>query len=854
MPSVASPRHHTDAPPHFYLIPPLRSRCSRLTLQRQSARGVPWIGMETTATTASKMGFKEEEMAVDEGLGYPKAYAKFCRSPSVLSAYAQGPPFVFLPYTLQPQEALRARDWSQMFPVTDPEAIPSINPRGFVNLLWKQLDHLGNAGFDPALFRVDPYGNVLYLHADSASPLAWDIDHWFPCSRGGRTVPSNLRLLQWQVWKKKHNKLEFLIPWWDLQLGISVTQFLSIFASRNSDFRSRAFSFLFCDGGSEELNALQAVDSHHFPQHFIEMERQVGLGPAAIVSSRRSFDASVLRPIDANRHLRHNYPLIAARKFIREEDGAHSMATQSSKPLIPKENTNPDMDTCDGNPYLSIAMARDSLRQREEAMKKQAEISRLEDELNELKQKNEEDRVALQELETLLVKRRRRVEKCRRLAEAQSSYKALLEKMIRDAMHQSVVYKEQVRLNQAATSSLMARLEAQRALCDYSEKELRRKFKQRDEIEKQIRPVWELRKRSRMDETLLEEGRNESNRLLCTRTTRTTPLTKELRKFLEEEQKASEAGLLSHGEDGEGETEESATTGSPQKEKPAVPQSQKNEEAEEHRSVIDEKLKQLAISDGHLSQTSESKQQSFLHLGSQEEAEEGYKASGAGNDIMLLNGKPRDVAAEEKVKPPILKIKIPKPRSPRKEEEDGDDGYSNQLGKRNVDKWLEILLDGFEEGSPQKKPDAPEDDNLDESVCKMNSAHPHKQINFLRLKPSEEKAGTVRNPITEQTNSSKSRHSTGVTGGSSRDDGSKEVVTGSRKSFEVKDPRSESSRGFRSLPSSPSMILGMRRGVDCIGRKPQVMGDDDNGNESVVSTNSKFIKSCSRAIKRAMNI
>lgn len=39
-----------------------------------------------------------------------------------------------------------------------------------------------NAGFDPAMFRVDPYGNVLYLHADSASPLAWDIDHWFPCS------------------------------------------------------------------------------------------------------------------------------------------------------------------------------------------------------------------------------------------------------------------------------------------------------------------------------------------------------------------------------------------------------------------------------------------------------------------------------------------------------------------------------------------------------------------------------------------------------------------------------------------------------------------------------------------------
>jgi hypothetical protein len=38
-------------------------------------------------------------------------------------------------------------------------------------------------------------------------------------------------------------------------------------------------------------------------------------------------------------------------------------------------------------------------------------------------------------LEALLIKRKRRVEKCRRLAEAQSNYKAVLEKMIRDAMH-----------------------------------------------------------------------------------------------------------------------------------------------------------------------------------------------------------------------------------------------------------------------------------------------------------------------------------------------------------------------------------------------------------------------------------
>lgn len=50
-------------------------------------------------------------------------------------------------------------------------------------------------------------------------------------------MASNLRILQWQVCKKKQDNLEFLIPWWDLQVGISINQFLSIFASSNSDFR-----------------------------------------------------------------------------------------------------------------------------------------------------------------------------------------------------------------------------------------------------------------------------------------------------------------------------------------------------------------------------------------------------------------------------------------------------------------------------------------------------------------------------------------------------------------------------------------------------------------------------------------
>ncbi|KAF1888671.1 hypothetical protein Lal_00036710, partial [Lupinus albus] len=46
-------------------------------------------------------------------------------------------------------------------------------------------------------------------------------------------------------------------PRWDFQLGISVNHFLSIFASSNSDFRYKAFSFLFSEGENYELNEIR---------------------------------------------------------------------------------------------------------------------------------------------------------------------------------------------------------------------------------------------------------------------------------------------------------------------------------------------------------------------------------------------------------------------------------------------------------------------------------------------------------------------------------------------------------------------------------------------------------------------
>jgi hypothetical protein len=56
-----------------------------------------------------------------------------------------------------------------------------------------------------------------------------------------------LQIVQWQVFKEKQNKLEFCMPWWDLQLDVSVNQFLLIFPFKNADFRQLfAVAISFC--------------------------------------------------------------------------------------------------------------------------------------------------------------------------------------------------------------------------------------------------------------------------------------------------------------------------------------------------------------------------------------------------------------------------------------------------------------------------------------------------------------------------------------------------------------------------------------------------------------------------------
>ncbi|KAB1218628.1 hypothetical protein CJ030_MR3G026508 [Morella rubra] len=739
--------------------------------------------------------FTEDELAVNESVGYPRAYLKLCRDHSV-GPYCRGPPFTYTPYSLEQDEALRVRDLDQLFPIIDPKAKQTAKPKIFVSLLWKQLNHLGNAGFDPAIIRVDPYGNVLYYHADSASPLAWDIDHWFPCSRGGLTVPSNLRILQWQVCKKKRNNLEFLVPWWEFQLGISVNQFLSIFASKNSDFRHRAFSFLFFEGENEELNASQTIESHSFPQHFIESKEQVGLAPAAIVVSRREpcDTSSALKSLDYNRQLRPQSPAIAARKL---------------KSNVLKENENPDFVT---NPYQAIVLARDSLKQREEAIKMQTEIQKVDDEVSELKQRNEEEKLTIQDLELVLIKRRRRAEKCRRLAEAQHSYRAMLEKMIRDAMHQSVIYKEQVRLNQAAANALMARLEAQKAICDASETELHRKYKQRDDIEKQIRPDWEqARKRSRMDDTLCEEKESRTVLYLPGIKPR-TPVHKELRVFLEEEQRASEGG------------------------------SSFNEERKQKE--IEEEVK------AHANQVT------------MEKAEKYNRSIAALEGEIPLEDRLQKLEIREKQK---LNTQFSVPREPEIEE---DEESRKQRGKGNVEKWLQMLLENEKEVLDPQNVKENGKRGSDE-IIKFSRPLEAEEVHEEKQKIVEEKHGIKRiEEIVEIEARELQKEESNCINGKWEVRAIKDDVSGigegvGSSSFAGRDRRgnngkerklvrSESARAFRRIPSSPSLILGMRKGVDCIGKKPMVNGDDDSDGNHAAGDN--FIKSSIRSIKKAVKI
>lgn len=417
----------------------------------------------------------------------------------------------------------------------------------------------------------------------------------------------------------------------------------------------------------------------------------------------------------------------------------------------------------------------------------------------------------------------------------------------------SVVYKEQVRLNQAAASALLARLEAQKAICDSSERELHRKFKQRDDLEKQIRPEWEqARKRSRMDDTLIEEDDEniplclkehepeqleieehealceetaENNALLCLPEIKSAAhLHKELRKFLEEEQIASLPNEEVEEEeevDGEKETTTKIQILKPDVDKAII--------AGEDEYIVEERLEKLEIEDG---------------------------------------GK-------------VYNIQFPFPHEPEEEE---DEESRRLRGKGNIEKWMQFLLENTPEDADTDAQISNEKEatKTDELIEKLNMVYPHKDIKDTRAQKVESRDAVrvveekmdnqpVASDINEDKENDKNmanintpiknppyrvvtqrmKASTGK--GAGRMSSPDEKIRREKAVKEKELLRSESARAFRRIPSSPSLILeGMKKRVDCIGRKPLVL-DDNDGNDNLRARNS-FIKSSIKTIKKAVRI
>lgn len=64
-------------------------------------------------------------------------------------------------------------------------------------------------GKDPALYRQDPYGNVMYRPSHGkSSEMGWDVDHIKPVSRGGSHATKNLQALSTSVNRSKGDTLK----------------------------------------------------------------------------------------------------------------------------------------------------------------------------------------------------------------------------------------------------------------------------------------------------------------------------------------------------------------------------------------------------------------------------------------------------------------------------------------------------------------------------------------------------------------------------------------------------------------------------------------------------------------------
>ena len=365
------------------------------------------------------------------------------------------------------------------------------------------------------------------------------------------------------------------------------------------------------------------------------------------------------------------------------------------------------------------------------------------------------------------------------------------------------MYKEQIRLNQAATNALMARLEAQREICDAAEKELHKKYKQRDELEKEIRPEWEQgRKRSRIDDFTFED-RDGKPVLYLPGIRPRTHLHKELRALLDEEQRGCEDGLSIREEREQEENEEELKISADNITEEKLEEHKRSPAAVEEDNSIEKKLEKLEIS--------ESKR-------------------------------------EYGISSPVLQETEP---------EDNEESRK-QRGKGNVEKWLQMLLENSHEDMDPQETNENDPSVTEETIKLLNQKFPQKEQKTSKASDYDHKEKQLqlvedKNSWTEKEDRIENEAGNVIKKGNQYGSTSFEGVE--RKEQHEKERRlvrSESARALRQIPSSPSLILGMRKGADCIGKKPTGSGTDD-GSGDFAAANS-FFRSPFKTLKKAVKL
>ena len=316
----------------------------------------------------------------------------------------------------------------------------------------------------------------------------------------------------------------------------------------------------------------------------------------------------------------------------------------------------------------------------------------------------------------------------------------------------------------------MARLEAQKTICDNAEKELHRKHKQKDHIESQIRLEWDQgRKRIRIDGDSNFGEEKDIKSLLCLPAIRPqTPIHKELREFLEEEQRESEAGLYA------------------------------NEEQNQEEKKLELKILIPHITNENL----EGHKRSSVSLEQKESSIE--------QKLQRLNIKGGRESYESSFPPALQETEI-----------EEDDHIRQERGKGNVEKWLQILLDNSQDMEPleDKVTHGNETSKTMEIIRQINQIYPTKEQKTPRASENEnlEKQFPVprdKNDWTEKDGTnlvhSESEIYTGQAAYISEENGKRSFEGMERRECTMKEKklaRSDSARALRRIPSSPSLLI-----------------------------------------------